>query len=382
VRFLTARKEAVSMPIPGVTVEWFEEPPEPPESLSPLQAASAAAISRAAAVEARLYAMAQAGFVPRLAVVHGGNGLGLLIKQLIPNCVVVGYFEWYFHPDQAGDMLGRNDRLSRQLLQLRNLSTCQELVSCDAAVVPTPWQASQFPEPLRAKLQVIFDGVDPHWHQPPADPARNWPLRIEGEAGVLELQAGQPLLTYATRGMEPLRGFPEFMRALPAVLAARPELVVLVAGRDRSAYGLPAPSHGGSWKERLLEELGDFPGRERLHFTGLLPRAAYVAMLQRTNLHCYFTRPFVPSWSLFEAVACGAPLLTTAGGATTGTLLGVLTHAIDLSMPVEQLSDRICQTLDSAPSPQVPPQWIWRASALQKWESLLQNAFQVAASTP
>ncbi len=172
------------------------------------------------------------------------------------------------------------------------------------------------------------------------------------------------------------------MRALPAVLAARPELVVLVAGRDRSAYGGPAPSHGGSWKARLLDELGDFAGRERLHFTGLLPRAAYVAMLQRTNLHCYFTRPYVPSWSLFEAVACGAPLLTTAGGATTDTLPGILAQTVDLSMPVAKLAHKMLDMLDGCADLIQPPAWIWRSSALKAWESLLGKALQKRSSIP
>ena len=43
-------------------------------------------------------------------------------------------------------------------------------------------------------------------------------------------------------------------------------------------------------------------------------------MLQRTNLHCYFTKPYVTSWSLFEAAACGSPILTNRSPATTGTI--------------------------------------------------------------
>ena len=46
----------------------------------------------------------------------------------------------------------------------------------------------------------------------------------------------------------------------------------------------------------------------------------YLLMLQRTNLHCYFTKPYVTSWSLFEAVATGCPILTNKCEATTGTV--------------------------------------------------------------
>jgi len=48
--------------------------------------------------------------------------------------------------------------------------------------------------------------------------------------------------------------------------------------------------------------LGAFSGRERVHFTGLLTYPDYRQLLWRSTLHCYFTRPYVTSWSLFEAV--------------------------------------------------------------------------------
>ena len=48
------------------------------------------------------------------------------------------------------------------------------------------------------------------------------------------------MLSYATRGMEPLRGF-EFIKALPYVLKSNPELNVFIAGADRRAYSYDAP---------------------------------------------------------------------------------------------------------------------------------------------
>lgn len=118
--------------------------------------------------------------------------------------------------------------------------------------------------------------------------------------------------------MEPLRGFPEFLRAVPILLERFDDLEVVIAGADRRAYSYDAPSHGGSWKEHLLGELGNFRGRNRLHFTGLLNYWDYRNLLWRTSLHCYFTRPYVTSWSLFEAAACGARLAVNKSPATEG----------------------------------------------------------------
>ena len=120
--------------------------------------------------------------------------------------------------------------------------------------------------------------------------------------------------------MEPLRGFPQFMRALPELLERQPNLKVLIGGRDRSAYGPSCPTHNGSWKEMILDELPILKNHPRIVYTGLMNYQNYRMMLQRTNLHCYFTEPFVTSWSLFEAVACGAPVLCNASPATSGTI--------------------------------------------------------------
>jgi len=374
VRFLTARTDAASHPIAGVAIETYQEPTIPAEAESTLHQSTALAISKGRVIHQRLQELAQTGFVPRLAVVHGGNGLGLLIKQLIPNCAIVGYFEWFFHSSSAAMLLGSASRESFCQVQLRNMVITQELVDCDAAVVPTAWQAQQFPACLRDKLEVIFDGVDARQCQPPQDPGRDWQLSINGESGDLELKPNDRLLTYATRGMEPLRGFPEFMSALTAVLSAMPELQVVIAGRDRSAYGVPAPSHGGSWKMRMLAELGNFPGQNRVHFTGLLTRSVYVNLLRRTNLHCYFSRPYVPSWSLFEAVACGAPILTNLGETTTGTLPGILPNTVELDSEPAEMAAAILSCLGNTKATGRAPSWIWRHTSAQPWQRLINHA--------
>ena len=120
--------------------------------------------------------------------------------------------------------------------------------------------------------------------------------------------------------MEPLRGFPELLKALPTLLDRIPNLKVLVGGRDRSAYGPECPTHNGSWKEMMLDQLPSLKDHPRITYTGLMNYENYRLMLQRSNLHCYLTKPYVTSWSLFEAAACGTPIITNRSPATTGTI--------------------------------------------------------------
>lgn len=49
----------------------------------------------------------------------------------------------------------------------------------------------------------------------------------------------------------------------------------------------------------------------RLHFAGSLPYSGYVKLLQISSAHVYLTYPFVLSWSLMEAMSCGALILAS-----------------------------------------------------------------------
>ena len=96
----------------------------------------------------------------------------------------------------------------------------------------------QLPDVLSQRCQVIHEGVD-----------INFFVMNEGWR-----PDGRLRLTYATRGMEPMRGFPEFIQSLPSLLRRYPDLEVVIAGEDRVAYGARKPEEGsfGLWAQRQL----------------------------------------------------------------------------------------------------------------------------------
>ena len=69
----------------------------------------------------------------------------------------------------------------------------------------------------------------------------------------ITLSAEVPLVTFISQ-IEPMRGFPTFMRALPSLLKGHPIQVVI--GGDEVSYS-NAPGDGRSWRDVLLEELGE-----------------------------------------------------------------------------------------------------------------------------
>jgi glycosyltransferase involved in cell wall biosynthesis len=279
------------------------------------------------------------GFEPDIVCAHSGWGPSLYIKDVFPNAKLLNYFEWYYHAlgSDADFLKGSNISFDDQSrIRTKNVPVLMDLAHCDWGQVPTQFQASQFPDVFRQKLSVMHDGVDTDFFKP----AHKSKLKIKN----LDLSDADEILTYATRGMEPYRGFPEFMRAAARLQKERPGLHVVVVGEDRVAYGKRLPK-GDSWKIRMLKEL-DFD-ESRLHFTGLLPYSDYVKVLQASTVQAYLTVPFVLSWSLIESLSCGALVVASDTAPVreviTDTENGFLADFFDH----DAFADRIAYVLDN-----------------------------------
>ena len=184
------------------------------------------------------------------------------------------------------------------IAQGRTAHLGQSLLHADAGVSPAQWQASTYPPALRAMIDVAFDGVDTATVRP--DPGARLTL-----PDMPELCAGDEVLTFVNRNLEPYRGYHSFMRALPDVLAARPKARVVIVGGDEVSYGNP-PKDGRKWKDIFLDEVRDRLDLNRVHFVGKVPYANFVQLMQVSRVHAYLTYPFVLSWSMVEAMSAGA----------------------------------------------------------------------------
>lgn len=372
--FLTAREDAALHSIPGVEIRTFSLHRAPNPETHYYLAPTEEAVLKGQSVLRKLNELVEEGLTPRLVITHAGMGLGLFVKDLLPNTAHIGLFEWFFNPETSKWLLPRFGLNEQLQTRMRNLPILDELNNCDIGVVPTAWQKQQFPACYQDKLEVIFDGIDTSFFKP--EPIiDNVDIILEGEklTEPLRIEPGLPILSYATRGMEPLRGFPEFLKAAAQAINEIPELHVIIAGRDRRAYSYDAPSHGGSWKESILAELGDFRGKERLHFTGLMTYTHYKKLLQRSNLHCYFTRPYVVSWSFFEAAACGARLCVNRSAATEGVVADRATVAwvnLDDATELKKTMIQRLNTSNSSPRSSLKPDFDLPRS-LEKWQSLV-----------
>jgi len=243
------------------------------------------------------------GYKPDIVMAHSGWGPGIFIRDIWPDAIYIPYLEWWYNwplvdVQFLGDGTHGYDTQLRQ--RVRNIPQMLDLSSADFGIVPTQYQASQFPPRERQILRVIHDGVDTKLAAPAG-------LRRD-TLGDLPIGEWPEIVTYATRGMEPQRGFPQFMRALALLQKRRPKMHAIIAGEDRVAYGKALPE-GETWKKKMLAELD--LDMNRVHFTGRLPRPEYQQLLQASHAHVYLTVPFVLSWSMLEAMSTACPMVVS-----------------------------------------------------------------------
>jgi glycosyltransferase involved in cell wall biosynthesis len=254
---------------------------------------------------------------PDLIVGHSGFGSTLFLSELYPDTPIINFFEYYYRAhDPDSDMDFREDlnwdvpEVKYLRSRCRNSMILLDLFGCDAAYTPTQFQKSRFPEECLPKLQVIFDGVDRgvyHGH--------NEELRPAPGARGLRTIAGREVgpetrvVTYVSRGFESMRGFDVFMKAAKKIYLQYPDVLFFVVGSDRIAYGgdesYIAPFK--SFKEWTLAQ--DQYDLSKFVFTGRQTPADLGRMLASTDLHIYLTVPFVLSWSMMDAMSCGAVVL-------------------------------------------------------------------------
>jgi glycosyltransferase involved in cell wall biosynthesis len=308
---------------PGVGRVIYQVPGAAPDSphtapaagMHPFLAPADAAVWHGQAVAQACDILARNGLRPDLVVAHPGWGESLFVKQVFPHAPLLHYCEWYYRPHGADSNFDPADQQSLDgdcAIVTRNAHLLLALETCDVGMSPTNWQKHQHPTPYHPKIAVRFDGVDTDAAAP--DLSARFAL-ADGRM----LAAGDPVVTYVARSLEPYRGFPSFMRALPLILARHPTAQVLIAGGDDVSYGT-RPPEGGTWRDALLRQVAI--DSARVHFLGRISRDAYLRLLQVSAAHVYLTVPFVLSWSMLEAMAAGCLVI----GSATPPVQEVIEH--------------------------------------------------------
>jgi glycosyltransferase involved in cell wall biosynthesis len=337
--FITQRKDGT---LPGVRKIVYEPHRKITPEVHHYLRETEAAVINAQAVARTALALKESGFVPDVMLGHNGWGEIWYLKDVFPSTPLIGYFEFFyryhgadvgFDPQEA-DLFDTAPRV-----RTKNLGNLLALDTVDLGQCPTRWQHSLYPACYQPLLQVVHEGIDTRTAAPNPD------ARLQLSNGK-ELSAADEVVTYVARNLEPYRGFPEFMRSLPAILERRPQAQVVIVGGDETSYG-PSPANGVSYRQALLQELGDSIDLSRVHFLGKVPYTTFLTVLQISSAHVYLTFPFVLSWSMLEAMACGCLVI----GSSTAPVEEVVRDGengllVDFFSP-QDIADKVVAALEN-----------------------------------
>lgn len=247
------------------------------------------------------------GFVPDIILGHIGWGELTFVRQVWKDVPVIGYFEYYYLFE--GGSVGFDPEFpatsdTRYILHARNAMNFANIETVTLGVVPTKWQQDTFPKSFHGKFYTCHDGIRTDRLLPNPD----------ASIGLSRLKRNitrnDEIITYMARNLEPVRGFHQFMRALPKILDARPNARALIIGGYEASYGRKSDIEGG-YRAQMEREVGKDLDWSRVHFLGRVPYDDFRKIICLSRCHIYLTVPFVLSWSLLEAMSMQAPIVAS-----------------------------------------------------------------------
>jgi glycosyltransferase involved in cell wall biosynthesis len=302
-------------PVPGVALVRYAVTARPGEGTHRWLADLEVKTLRGKAAWQAAIQLREQGFVPDVIVAHPGWGESLFLQQVWPQARMGIYCEFFYQAEGADTgfdpEFGKPEADNACRLQMKNANYELHFPRAHAGIAPTHWQASLFPEPFASRIAVIHDGIRTDQIKPDAHAS----IRVQTAQGVVQLGQSDEVITFVNRNLEPYRGYHQFMRALPAILQARPQARVVIIGGNEVSYGAaPPPGADGkpqTWREIFLNEVKGELDLTRVHFVGKVPYADFLRVLQVSTVHVYLTYPFVLSWSLLEAMSAGCAIVAS-----------------------------------------------------------------------
>ncbi|NBC14161.1 MAG: glycosyltransferase [Gammaproteobacteria bacterium] len=339
----TRRIDPAGLP-PGLRLAPYEAPRGASPDTHHYIRGFEAHVRRGQAVARKAVELRQQGFVPDVIAAHPGWGEALFLKDVFPRTPLLAFAEFFYRA--RGSDVGFDPEYPVSFddhcrVRVKNATLILSLEAADWIVCPTRWQARQLPAGLSDRLSIVHDGIDTDRVRP--DPNARFTL----PGTEIEVKAGDEVITFVNRNLEPYRGFHIFMRALPEIQRRRPNARILILGGDEVSYGKNLPE-GETYRRRLLNEVGDRLDPGRVHFLGRIPYGQFLRLLQVSAVHVYLTYPFVLSWSLLEAMAAGCAVVGSNTPPVTEVLEDENTGLLVDFFDRQGLADRIDRVLDHA----------------------------------
>ena len=255
------------------------------------------------------------GFFPDLIIGHPGWGETFFLKEVWPEAKILSYVEFYYKTTDC-DIDFDKDFIEKTLMKnfdefhiynklkltARNSPFLSSYTTSDYLVCPTEYQKSLVPKILISAINVIHDGIDTNILKPNDD--------VSITINKKKFTKKDKIVTYVSRSLDPYRGFHIFMNSIPEILRENPDTYIFIVGsKDTHGYGAPSPD--GNFKDIFYSKIKKEIDGSKIFFLDFLEYSSYMKVLQISSLHMYLTYPFVLSWSMLEAMSCGALVLAS-----------------------------------------------------------------------
>ena len=263
-------------------------------------------LERGSAVAKLVQQLFEQDHPPDLVMSHSAWGESLCLKRVCRNVPWISYPELWGNPRSLGFGFDQSlDGLTPEatVFKSANLVTELALLQSSAAVVASRSQLLSFPESLQRRLTLQPEGVDLQRIKPDSSACLTLPEMK------LDFRAGQPLVTFISRHLEPLRGLHQLLMAWPLVSQAVPEAQLLLVGGLGQGYSLQQPK-GRNHLEDALDQLPETTSRGTIRYLGCLSHGEMLKLLQCSACHVALSYPYTLSWSVLEALACGVPVIS------------------------------------------------------------------------
>jgi glycosyltransferase involved in cell wall biosynthesis len=254
--------------------------------------------------------------------VHHGPHYTMPARSPVPCAVTIHDCTFFDHPEwHLRTKAAFFRRAIRRAAQHAAVLVCVSQVTAERLAANCP---------VRAPVVVAPHGVD-HARFTPEEPSPGADDVALRDTGV---PAGRPFVAFIGT-LEPRKGVAALVGAFDALAPSRPDLMLVLAGQ--TGWGMAETE-----RALAVARHGD-----RIVRTGYLPEAAVPALLRRAAVVAYPAVEEGFGLPALEALACGAPLVTT-----EGTAMAELAGAAAVLVPPGAegpLAEALADALDTGP---------------------------------